>query len=566
MFFPKFPYTNFFERNEDWILRTIRELVNEMNNFTKFNTIKYADPINWSIATQYEANTIVMNANKAYLSTKPVPLGVNISNTDYWVCILDLDALFSEIGDLSTLKTSIKDTLVNAINETYDLAYLASNSLLNLSGFNFSENDDISDFINTYATENVIFELDKNYSISKVTNKPVRILGNNHTLLFTGNTWMFNNDASHPYDLWFNNVTFDFNAKDFNGSFIETNNSNVYARNCTFTNTGSGASTACIGSGGAGSGIYIECAFTSVRQGIYDLGKNFSLIYKCSFDTINIGILLTTAENTRITRCTFANIAEIGILMGSTSYSAYSSNIDIEDCIFTNQTSSTPAYNKPITYANQLPNASGSFRVRNCTFTNCTGAVSIQGSGAHYDYRVYAKVEHITVTNCTSTLLYLHNADLEVNDCKCEQDTSTGYCIRLRFAKLDINGLDWNNTGNNFNSFIEIDSSDHTSIVNMKNVDLHNATFTNFLVSGQPTGTIKVIFDNKPNNFTVASGLLSQSEIFRKIFLRVYPSGLSSPDTRAYPDIDESIAVPFISTTGDIMAFDGTNLKTFTTT
>ena len=88
----KFPYTDFHEFNLDWVIKTIKLMGEKLDNFINFNEIKYADPIEWNIATQYQENTVVMdNVNHvAYLSLKPVPAGVSLNDTDYWTVILDL--------------------------------------------------------------------------------------------------------------------------------------------------------------------------------------------------------------------------------------------------------------------------------------------------------------------------------------------------------------------------------------------------------------------------------------------------------------------------------------------
>lgn len=93
--FDHFPYTNFHELNLTWLLVKVKELENTVNNFVALNTIKYADPIQWNITTQYEANTVVVDpqSGTAYISTKAVPTGVAISNTDYWSVIFTLDII-----------------------------------------------------------------------------------------------------------------------------------------------------------------------------------------------------------------------------------------------------------------------------------------------------------------------------------------------------------------------------------------------------------------------------------------------------------------------------------------
>lgn len=124
----KYPYTDFHEMNMDWIIKTIKELIEEIHNFVQFNSIKYADPFNWSIDRSYEENTMVFDdVNKiAYISKQPVPSGVLLSNDEYWLLIMDLSNFYAEldevkenIGDLNDLKTTLRDNLVNAINEIY---------------------------------------------------------------------------------------------------------------------------------------------------------------------------------------------------------------------------------------------------------------------------------------------------------------------------------------------------------------------------------------------------------------------------------------------------------------
>ena len=98
MLFPwytKYPYQNDEVLNLDWVLRTIDNLVKEVANFVTLNTIKYADPIQWNITTQYEKNTVVIDpiSGSAYISSKPVPAGVGLNNTDYWNIIFTLDVI-----------------------------------------------------------------------------------------------------------------------------------------------------------------------------------------------------------------------------------------------------------------------------------------------------------------------------------------------------------------------------------------------------------------------------------------------------------------------------------------
>ena len=90
--FDQFPYTNFHELNLDWILKALKELEHTIDQFVAINALKYADPIQWDITSQYEKNTIVIDpqTGTAYISVQPVPIGVALTNPDYWTVVFDL--------------------------------------------------------------------------------------------------------------------------------------------------------------------------------------------------------------------------------------------------------------------------------------------------------------------------------------------------------------------------------------------------------------------------------------------------------------------------------------------
>jgi len=87
MLFPwnKYPYTDFHQLNDGWVVESIKELGERLENFITLNSLVFADPLRWDITRNYAANTIVIDENgDAYFSIKPVPDGVLLSNTKYW--------------------------------------------------------------------------------------------------------------------------------------------------------------------------------------------------------------------------------------------------------------------------------------------------------------------------------------------------------------------------------------------------------------------------------------------------------------------------------------------------
>lgn len=99
MFDTRWPYTNFHELNLDWILETLEKQDAAIADFISLNSITYANPLHWDITRQYPKNQVVLDANgDGYLSVQPVPVGVEIDNTDYW----------SKIGNFSELWNTVK--------------------------------------------------------------------------------------------------------------------------------------------------------------------------------------------------------------------------------------------------------------------------------------------------------------------------------------------------------------------------------------------------------------------------------------------------------------------------
>lgn len=123
-FYDKFPYTNFQELNLDWILQYLKAQEEQIKNFIAVSSIKYADPIQWNITTQYEANTIVIDpqTGTAYISTQPVPSGVALSNADYWTVVFDLQTIIDMIGgDIQDVQDALDEETNNRIAADADL-------------------------------------------------------------------------------------------------------------------------------------------------------------------------------------------------------------------------------------------------------------------------------------------------------------------------------------------------------------------------------------------------------------------------------------------------------------
>lgn len=97
-FFNEYPYTDFHELNLSWVIKELRTFATTLEQFVSTNALKYADPIQWNITTQYEKNTIVIDpqTGTAYISVAPVPAGVALTNEDYWTIVFDLSSFVTK--------------------------------------------------------------------------------------------------------------------------------------------------------------------------------------------------------------------------------------------------------------------------------------------------------------------------------------------------------------------------------------------------------------------------------------------------------------------------------------
>lgn len=85
------PYTDLHNLNLDWLINTVKDLQEEVREFTQ--DLPHVSAWNngqWDITHAYDANEIVFDDNKIYISVKPVPANTQISNTRYWTEIADM--------------------------------------------------------------------------------------------------------------------------------------------------------------------------------------------------------------------------------------------------------------------------------------------------------------------------------------------------------------------------------------------------------------------------------------------------------------------------------------------
>ena len=103
----EFPHTRSYEGDLGYIIKAITDLNTKYEEYLKYNAITFADPIQWVITTQYNAFTIVSDksSGKSFISKKPVPAGIDITNSEYW-----------EFVGLFVIDSALSDTSINPVS------------------------------------------------------------------------------------------------------------------------------------------------------------------------------------------------------------------------------------------------------------------------------------------------------------------------------------------------------------------------------------------------------------------------------------------------------------------
>ena len=131
MIFDKYPYTNFHEMNDDWVIQTLRAFDQRLDEFVAANSLTYADPIEYDPATIYPANTVVVYNDAAYVSKQAVPAGTLPSaDSDYWLMIFPFGELINSAVD--DMENRIDEALA-AANAQIDEALAAANAQLEIA-------------------------------------------------------------------------------------------------------------------------------------------------------------------------------------------------------------------------------------------------------------------------------------------------------------------------------------------------------------------------------------------------------------------------------------------------
>lgn len=103
----------------------VSKVIEVMQQCIETSSISYADPIQWDITKQYPRNTVVVTVNgDGYLSTQPVPIGIDIDNEDYWTKIGNFSELWGSVKLAITPVDEKLKTTASAARVVNDLVWL----------------------------------------------------------------------------------------------------------------------------------------------------------------------------------------------------------------------------------------------------------------------------------------------------------------------------------------------------------------------------------------------------------------------------------------------------------
>lgn len=108
-----------------WIVENIQNIWKDIDASVELHTIKYADPIQWDITTQYQANTVVADpkTGTAYISTKPVPSGILLTDTNYWTVVFNFQKVYTDI--MKNISKNYEEGKTATVNlKTFDLVWV----------------------------------------------------------------------------------------------------------------------------------------------------------------------------------------------------------------------------------------------------------------------------------------------------------------------------------------------------------------------------------------------------------------------------------------------------------
>lgn len=124
----RYPYTDSDKINLDWIIAKIKEVTNTVDEFVALNKLTWRGA--WNIGDAYPIWSIVDDNGDGYVSIKPVPRNVEITNTEYWQMVASYSGLYAAFeqrievleNDIDIISKSLTDRWL-IISDSYGTDY-----------------------------------------------------------------------------------------------------------------------------------------------------------------------------------------------------------------------------------------------------------------------------------------------------------------------------------------------------------------------------------------------------------------------------------------------------------
>lgn len=174
--FDCFPLSNAYSVNLDWILTQIKILEKYVHDYTAINQLKY-DGF-WDITKQYPKWALVTSGNASYISLQPVPAGIPLENSEYWLEAAELDP---RIGQIIKDTEKMKEDISKNTTDITNLENLSGNVF---SVANYKADNDFDSFnmaFNAAKSGDTIIIPNGDYYFTKSLKlpKPLNIVGAN---------------------------------------------------------------------------------------------------------------------------------------------------------------------------------------------------------------------------------------------------------------------------------------------------------------------------------------------------------------------------------------------------
>ena len=96
----KYPYTDLHDLNLDWIIRVVKDVTKEVDDFVAFNKVTFRGT--WD-GSPYPAWTVVDDGSgNGFLSLQPVPANVPLTDTAYWQQVASYSTIYSAFNSRIT--------------------------------------------------------------------------------------------------------------------------------------------------------------------------------------------------------------------------------------------------------------------------------------------------------------------------------------------------------------------------------------------------------------------------------------------------------------------------------